>query len=158
MIRGGSGLFLEIVLLAMVLGSVLAASGAFMAVKNFPKQPSILLAVLPMWCIAGVLVAGALPLGYLVLQKKNREVKAGWNLLPVQVASRDLKGGESLNADALTERSIPEQFVTDSVITAGSRDKALGRRLLGAVREGEPITWTLVGIDVSAKECANAGH
>ena len=137
-----SNIALEISLLLALVAAGLLALGTYFAGK---KQ---LLAMTVLAPAAGVVFVLALAIGFLTVKKKAREVKAGWNLMPVLVASRDLAVGAVLTPDAVNEMPVPEQLVTASVFREDQRSRALGRTLVGPAKRGEPITELLVGIDL----------
>lgn len=92
-------------------------------------------------CILGVLVAGGLSglVGYVLVTKKHADVRKGWNLGPVMVASRDLRAGQVLRTEDVAERSIPEQLVTSSIVKPGSMTDVVGQLIAVDVKAGEPL-------------------
>ncbi len=143
-----SNIVLETSLVLVLMAAGLLALGAFFASK---KQ------LLPMAVLApaaGLVFVLGLALGFLTVKKKAREVRAGWNLTPVLVASRDLAAGAFLTSDAVSEMPVPEQFVTASLFRDRTRSRALGRTLVGPVKRGEPISELLVGIDLEGCRAA----
>ena len=138
-----STLMAEVFLAMVVLAALLVAIGVAFAVQKRLLPLAILGPLAALLFV--VSVAGE----YLVVQKTKREVRAGWNLVPVLVATRTLAAGDLLSNDAVTLRPVPEQFLTPSVFRAGNRDLAMGRRVVGPVKPGEPITQVLVGIGLA---------
>ncbi len=89
--------------------------------------------------ILGVL-AGAF--AYTSLKYREREVKAGWNLLPVIVANQDLAEGTVVTYEMLSQRPIPEQFVTTSVVKPDAASYVVGQKVLVPVQTGDPLLWS----------------
>lgn len=89
--------------------------------------------------VLGVL-AGAM--AYLSVKKKEREVKAGWNLVPVLVASDNVAEGTVITYDMIAQRAVPEQFVTSSVIKPDSANYIVGQKILVPLQGGDPLLWS----------------
>src|SRR5512146_3051347 len=80
--------------------------------------------------------------GYVFVKKKERDVRRGWNLVPVVVAAQDIAPRETVTFDKISQRSVPEQFVTGSVVTPDSVRQIVGKWLLVPVKAGDPLLWT----------------
>lgn len=94
--------------------------------------------VLVVWTVVLLLVsAGAA----LVIVKRYREARQGWNLVPVVVVAVDVPAREAISMEVLSQRSIPEQFVTGSVVRPDEASKVLGRRVRAKVLAGDPLLW-----------------
>ena len=89
--------------------------------------------------VLGVL-AGAV--AYLSIKKKEREVKAGWNLVPVVVAADSVSEGTIITYDMISQRPVPEQFVTSSVIKPDSANYVVGQKVLVPLQAGDPLLWS----------------
>lgn len=81
-------------------------------------------------------------LAFLSLKSREEEVRAGWELVPVLVASADLPAGAVMDADSLARRPIPERFVTASVVKPEHLSLVVGQRLRAPIRSGDPVLWT----------------
>src|SRR5437764_3563118 len=57
---------------------------------------------------------------YSAIKKKEADVRRGWNLVPVVVAAVDIAEGTVVTFDMISQRSVPEQFVTSSVVKPDS--------------------------------------
>ena len=79
------------------------------------KTPLIVALVLGL--LAGVVA-------YSAIKKKEADVRRGWNLVPVVVASQDIPEGTVVTFDMISQRSVPEQFVTSSVVKPDSASYA----------------------------------
>lgn len=89
--------------------------------------------------VASGFVAGFL--AYIFVKKTEREVRAGWTLTPVIVAQRDIAPGEVLTLDDVAQRSVPEQFVTSSLVRPDSSVYVINQSLTVPVQAGEPLRW-----------------
>jgi pilus assembly protein CpaB len=100
----------------------------------FSREHPIRLALV-LGSIAGVLAFAA-------IKKQELEVRRGWNLVPVLTARIDLDVGSVVTEDTLERTSIPEQFVTPSVVQPGDLSKILNARLLVPLQKNDPLLWT----------------
>jgi pilus assembly protein CpaB len=89
--------------------------------------------------ILGVL-AGAV--AFSAVKRKEKEVKAGWNLVPVVVAAQDIGEGTVVTYDMVSQRAIPEQFVTNSVVKPDSANYVVGQRVLVPLQNGDALLWS----------------
>ncbi len=88
------------------------------------------------------LVSGA---GYVYFSSQGQEERKGWNLVPVIVMNSDLAAGAPLTFDAISQRSIPEQFVTKSNVGPDSASKVVGKQLVVPLRAKDPLRWSDIG-------------
>jgi Flp pilus assembly protein CpaB len=72
----------------------------------------------------------------------NRKAREGWNLRPVIIASEDLAAGTVLTFDNINQRSIPEQFVTASIVHPSAATDIINQKLRLPVKAGDPILWS----------------
>lgn len=86
----------------------------------------------------------------------NHKAREGWNLVPVIVAAQDLPEGTVITFDHLSQRSIPEQFVTSSVVKPIAAEYIVNQKLLVPVQQGDAMIWTHFG--TSAKTPAPEGQ
>ena len=85
------------------------------------------------------------------------EAHRGWRLKPVLVASRDLKPGETLTADAISQAQLPEQFVTESTVAPFDQSKLVGKKPGVALFKGDVFVWqAFVEADGTGLECIDA--
>ncbi len=87
--------------------------------------------------IGGGLISGLVT--WTLLAKKAR---SGWNLVPVVVASQDIPEGTVVTFDLINQRSIPEQFVTSSVVKPDGVNHIVNHRLLVPVQAGDLLLWS----------------
>ncbi len=97
------------------------------------KTPLVIAVVLGL--LAGVI-------SYSAIRRKEKEVRAGWNLVPVIVAAQDVSEGSTITYEMIAQRPIPEQFVTSSVIKPDSANYIVGQKVLVPIQAGDPLLWT----------------
>lgn len=90
--------------------------------------------------IGGGLISGLVT--WNLATKNARDLRKGWNLVPVVVASQDIPEGTVVTFDLLQQRSIPEQFVTASVVKPEGADYIVNHRLLVPVQAGDLLLWS----------------
>ena len=92
--------------------------------------------------ISLVLSVAAFLVGWSGLQKQRADARAGWNLTPVVVASVDVSEGTALTLEMVSQRSVPEQFVTASVVRPDSSSYVIGQKVMVALQAGDPLLWS----------------
>lgn len=75
-------------------------------------------------------------------QKRAADARKGWNLVPVVVAAVDVTEGTTLTMEQLSQRSIPEQFVTSSVVKPDSASYIVNQKVLVPLQAGDPLRWS----------------
>jgi Flp pilus assembly protein CpaB len=80
--------------------------------------------------------------GFSYLQKLKVDVRKGWNLVPVVVAAVDLDQGKAVTMDMISQRSVPEQFVTSSIVKPDSASYIVNQKILVPVQAGDPLRWS----------------
>ena len=86
------------------------------------------------------LVAGLI--AWSAIKKREADVRKGWNLVPVVVAATDMSEGAVLTMEMISQRSIPEQFVTSSVVKPDSASYVINQKVLVALQAGDPLLWS----------------
>src|SRR5438552_4892608 len=79
---------------------------------------------------------------YSAIKKKEADVRRGWNLVPVVVAAADITEGTVVTFDMISQRSVPEQFVTSSVVKPESASYVVNQKVLVPVQAGDPLLWS----------------
>jgi pilus assembly protein CpaB len=79
--------------------------------------------------------------GYWWVQRERVNVRKGWNLVPVVVAAQDIAEGTPVTFDLISQRSIPEQFVTASVVKPDQATRIVNQPVKVPVTAGDPMTW-----------------
>jgi pilus assembly protein CpaB len=97
------------------------------------KTPLVVALVLGL--LAGVVA-------YSAIKKKEADVRRGWNLVPVVVASQDIPEGTVVTFDMISQRSVPEQFVTSSVVKPDSASYVVNQKVLVPLQGGDPLLWS----------------
>jgi Flp pilus assembly protein CpaB len=90
-------------------------------------------------CFLGVVAAGA---GYYQIERARKRARAGWNLVPVIVANQDIAAGTPLSFDMISQRSVPEQFVTSSVVKPDSASYVVGQKITVPAQAGDLLLWS----------------
>ena len=80
--------------------------------------------------------------GYSLVKKKEADVRRGWNLVPVVVASQDIPEDTVVTFDMISQRSVPEQFVTSSVVKPDSASYIVNQKVLVPLQAGDPLLWS----------------
>ncbi|HLL54326.1 MAG TPA: Flp pilus assembly protein CpaB [Myxococcaceae bacterium] len=76
-----------------------------------------------------------------VILERDR-VRRGWNLVPVVVAAVDIPEGTVVSVDMISQRNVPEQFVTSSVVKPDSASYVVNQKVLVALQAGDPLLWS----------------
>ncbi len=92
--------------------------------------------------IAAVLAMCSGLVAYSSIKKKEADVRRGWNLVPVVVAAVDVSEGTVVTFDMISQRSVPEQFVTSSVVKPDSASYVVNQKVLVPVQAGDPLLWS----------------
>ncbi|MBL8956786.1 MAG: Flp pilus assembly protein CpaB [Myxococcaceae bacterium] len=92
--------------------------------------------------IAAVLALCSGLVAYSSIKKKEADVRRGWNLVPVVVAAVDVGEGTVVTFDMISQRSVPEQFVTSSVVKPDSASYVVNQKVLVPVQAGDPLLWS----------------
>lgn len=107
----------------------------------------------------GFAIGVAIPLGVLILfivgnvwyaKKKVADTKRGWNLVPVLVVSKPISPGMRIGRENVEPRTLPEQFVSASVVTPERFQEVLGHRARFGLGAGETLLFSSVEMDGSA--------
>ncbi len=113
------------------LPDVMRSSGASFSLRG--KSPLFV-------SLALALVAGVV--SYSAVKKKEMDVRKGWNLVPVVVAAVDVSEGTVVSMEMISQRSIPEQFVTSSVVKPYSASYIVNQKVLVPIQAGDPLLWS----------------
>ena len=109
--------------------------------RHRPGAPWMFARVTPIALAAGLMLMG-FGVSFSALQKERNDVRKGWNLVPVVVATVDLSEGTVVTMEHLSQRSIPEQFVTSSVVKPDSSSYVVGQKVMVSVAAGDPLLWS----------------
>jgi pilus assembly protein CpaB len=89
-----------------------------------------------------VLGVVAFVVGWSGLQKAKADARKGFNLTPVIVAAVDISEGATVTMEMVSQRSIPETFVTSSVIKPDSASYVIGQKVMVSLQAGDPLLWS----------------
>jgi pilus assembly protein CpaB len=92
--------------------------------------------------VAAVLGAVAFLVSWSAIKKRESDVRKGWNLVPVVVAAVDISEGTVVTIEMISQRSIPEQFVTSSVVKPDNASYIVNQKVLVALQAGDPLLWS----------------
>jgi pilus assembly protein CpaB len=99
------------------------------------KGKTPLLVAVALGLFAGIIAWSA-------LKKKETDVRRGWNLVKVVVAGVEISEGSVVTMEMISERLVPEQFVTASVIKPDSAPYIINQRVLVPLQAGDPLLWS----------------
>jgi pilus assembly protein CpaB len=92
--------------------------------------------------VALILAGLAGAIAFSAIKKKEADVRRGWNLVPVVVAASDIPEGTVITLDMISQRPVPEQFVTSSVVRPESANHVVNQKVLVPLQAGDPILWS----------------
>lgn len=92
--------------------------------------------------VAFVLAIFAFIVSFSAIKRREAEVRKGWNLVPVVVAGVDISEGTVVTMEMISSRSIPEQFVTASVVKPDSASYIINQKVLVPLQAGDPLLWS----------------
>jgi len=105
--------------------------------------------------VAVVLFAVGFGVSFSAIQKQRNDVRKGWNLMPVVVAAVDVSEGTVVTMEMISQRSIPEQFVTSSVVKPDSASYIVNQKVLVALQAGDPLLWSQFETTKAAERPSN---
>jgi len=79
---------------------------------------------------------------YSAIKSKEAQVRRGWNLVSVVVAATDIPEGSIITADMISQRPVPEQFVTSSVVKPDAASYVVNQKVLVSLQAGDPVLWS----------------
>lgn len=103
--------------------------------SNFIGFVGGILVGLVLLCLGGAV-------GFVWVKKAHADARKGWNLVPVVVAAVDLSENTVVTMDMISQRSIPEQFVTSSVVKPDSASYIVNQKVLVPLQAGDPLLWS----------------
>ena len=81
-------------------------------------------------------------LGIFYVKREAANARKGWNLVPVVVAAQDISADTIVTMEMISQRSIPEQFVTSSVVKPDSANYVVNQKVLVPLQAGDPLLWS----------------
>ena len=100
----------------------------------------------PGW--VGVGVAAAAAVAFFVAQPwtrvelPQRASASDFKMVPVVMAATDLEEGTIITFEMLVQRSMPENYVTTSIVRPDAASYIIGQKLAVPVQQGDPLLWT----------------
>ena len=107
--------------------------------------------------LAGVFAALAALVAFLAVKQKSDEIAEGWQPVPVVVAKRDMRAGETLTKDNLGVATVPRSLATESVITEQDVKRGtpiFGRKLALEIRSGDPLLFQHIQTKIGEQHLA----
>jgi pilus assembly protein CpaB len=92
--------------------------------------------------VAVVLALAGFGISYSAIWKEKNDIRKGWNLIPVLVAAVDIAEGTEVTMELMMQRSIPEQFITASVIKPENSGYIANQKVLVSLQAGDPFLWS----------------
>lgn len=105
--------------------------------------------------LAGFLVVGCLggPASFFLERKLTQQGKHGWYLVPIVVWADDAEPGAVVTYEQISQRAVPEQFVTASFVKPDSASYVVGQVNHPAAKAGDPLLWSAFEKAGDAKAC-----
>jgi Flp pilus assembly protein CpaB len=72
---------------------------------------------------------------------EEARVRRGWKLIPVVVVNQKVSPGTVVTYDLVSQRPIPEQFVTRSIIRPDEIDGLIGKVIGASLDDHDPLRW-----------------
>jgi Flp pilus assembly protein CpaB len=104
-----------------------------------PRDPAIIFGVLVGLVTACVLGGGG---ATLVAKKTKAREGRGWSLVPVVVMAIDVDAGTEITMETISQRSMPEQHLTQSMVLPAEASAAVNQRAAVGLLAGEILQWT----------------
>ena len=106
-----------------------------------PQPFSVMRGATPL-VMAGAFFCFAAFITYILVTNSEKKARAGWTLVPVIVAAQNIPEGTTVDFSMLSTRTVPEQFVTSSVVKPDSASYVVSQRIMVPVQAGDPLLWS----------------
>lgn len=93
--------------------------------------------------------------GYALAMDLSVKKRRGWNLKPVVVAAVDVPAGTAIDFEHVSQRSVPEQFVTREMVQPDSASYVVNRPAAVPLLAGDPLLWSSIVPAQPDWECAS---
>jgi pilus assembly protein CpaB len=80
--------------------------------------------------------------GFVYVKRAGENARKGWNLVPVVVAAVDIPEDTVVTFEMISQRSVPEQFVTSSVVKPDSASYIVNQKVLVPLQAGDMLLWS----------------
>jgi Flp pilus assembly protein CpaB len=91
--------------------------------------------------VIGLVVGGAVA-GIVTSTYLRKSVQKGWSLVPVVVAATDIPEGTRVTYDMISQRSVPEQFVTSSAVKPDGASYIVNQPVTVPIQAGDMLLWS----------------
>ena len=78
-------------------------------------------------------------------QAEWRASQREYGVVPITVFTQDMRAGEVVTFEQISQRTVPEQYVTSSVVKPDSASYVINQRLVDDVQAGDPLRWSDFG-------------
>ena len=89
--------------------------------------------------IAILLAVAAAVIVQKIVSQEQAKIRAKWKTVPILVAAQPIKPRTPLTVDIVAEGRIPEQFYSDSMLTAGDLEINRRRLIIHRIEKGQPL-------------------
>jgi Flp pilus assembly protein CpaB len=114
----------------------------------------------PFWSsfVAGLVLAGVVIVALVAFSfsRQAGKVREAWALTPVAVASQKIAVGQTITFDHLSQRSIPVQFATDSMVRPDEVSTVINRSPTVPLEAGDPLLWAAFADNSATDACFSA--
>jgi Flp pilus assembly protein CpaB len=95
--------------------------------------------------------AGVAAFTFVAVSRRVDTDRKEWELRPIVVAAQDVRMGETISFDVLSQRSIPARFITDSMVPPADVMLVINRPINMPLQAGDALLWP-VFVDTSAPD------
>lgn len=88
---------------------------------------------------------------YFFFKTQAQHARRGFNPVPIVVAVEDLGAGTPVTLDRISQRSLPEQFVTPSLVQPDKVSRVMNLKLRVPLQAGDPLRWSDVAAEAETK-------
>lgn len=94
-------------------------------------------------------------LSFIAVRARLPDPTKGWALQPIVVAAVDIEAGTAVTFEQISQRSLPEQFVSAAYVLPEDATLVVGKKVSLSLKAGDPFTWSTFA-DVSSRDAAIA--
>ena len=95
--------------------------------------------------------AGVAALTFIAVSRRVDTERKEWELRPIVVAAQDVRAGETISFDVLSQHSIPARFITNSMVPPADVMLVINRPINVPLQAGDALVWP-VFVDTSAPD------
>lgn len=108
--------------------------------------------------LAGLVISSALVATFMGIGswKRIQREREAWALTPVVIASKKIAVGETITFERLSQRSIPAQFATGSMVRPDEVSTVINRSPTVPLEAGDPLLWAAFADHSATDACFSA--